>query len=92
MLSGRCDRGAQRAKNRGGPHIGLPLPSYGGRGVSGEGEAVAEGFLLEVTPFVDGLDPFIPDQLTGAVQKVIEESAAACFAEVGGRFLGEFIG
>jgi len=36
------------------------------------------------------LNPFIPDEFTGAMEKAVEDSAAACLAEIGGRFWGLF--
>ena len=53
-----------------GEESGIRLPGVtlgGGPGVSGEGEAVFQGFTFEGVPLVDGFDPLIPDQLTGAV-------------------------
>ena len=49
---------------------GVRLPGVGlcgGPGVSGEGEAILQGFTFEGVPLVDGFDPLIPDQLAGAV-------------------------
>ena len=41
--------------------------SDGGPGVSGEGEAVLHGFAFEGVVLVDCLNPFVPDEFTGAV-------------------------
>ena len=49
---------------------GVRLPGVGlcgGPGVSGEGEAILQGFTFEGVSLVDGFDPLIPDQLAGAV-------------------------